>query len=161
MTHLTGELFKSASRLDMVHIPYKGGAPAINDLLGGQIPVQFPTATLISRFHQAKDERIKILAVASDTRVPALPDIPTFKELGYPDIVVSEWYALMAPAGTPQPIINRLNQAINEVLLLPDVQGKVPGMTTAGSSPEEVDAFLRSEIKRWSKIIADNNIRME
>lgn len=161
MTHLTGELLQRAMGVDMVHISYRGGAAAITNLLGGQIPVQFPTVTLIHPMYQAKDDRIKVVAIASATRSTAMPDVPTFVELGYPDVVVDEWYALMAPAGTPQPIVRKLNQVINEVLLLPDVQQKIVGMNVAGSSPEEVDVFIRSEMARWSKIIADPKFKLE
>jgi tripartite-type tricarboxylate transporter receptor subunit TctC len=161
MTHLTGELFKNIFKIDMVHIPYKGGAPALNDLLGGQVQIQFPTTALISRFHQNKDERLRVLAVASEVRVSSMPDVPTFKELGFGELVVSEWYALMAPAGTPSQIINKLSQAVIEVMKHPEVQSKVPGMVTAGSRPEEVDTFLKTEMQRWSKLIIDSNIKME
>jgi tripartite-type tricarboxylate transporter receptor subunit TctC len=159
MTHMAGELLNATAGIRLLHVPYKGGAAALNDLRGGQIPMQFSTVGLITPHH--REGRIRSIAVASKARVSALPDVPTFAELGYPDVVVEEWYALLAPAGTPEPIIAKLSREINEILKGREIKEKMIGMNVEGSTPAEAAAFIASEMARWSKIIATNNIRME
>jgi tripartite-type tricarboxylate transporter receptor subunit TctC len=159
MTHMAGELLNATAGIRLLHVPYKGGAAALNDLCGGQIPMQFSTVGLITPHH--REGRIRSIAVASKARVSALSDVPTFAELGYPDVVVEEWYALLAPAGTPEPIIAKLSREINEILKGREIKEKMIGMNVEGSTPAEAAAFIASEMARWSKIIATNNIRME
>lgn len=153
MTHLTGALLNKEANINMVNIPYKGGGQAINDLLGGQVPAQFFTTTLGSRY--IGDERVKFLALASDERIPEMPDLPTFKELGYPAVNVNEWYALVAPAGTPPAIIDKLNKEIVEILKEPDVARIMPTMITKGTTPNEVRDFMQAEAKRWAPFIKE------
>ncbi len=159
MTHLAGELFKRAAGIDIVHVSYKGGAAALKDLLGGQIPLEFSTVGLVAALH--KSGKLKTVAIASKTRSAALPDVPTFTELGFPEVVVEEWYAMVAPAGTPAPILLRLNTEIGAILKMPDVQRKMTGMDLGGSTPGELDSFIRSEAERWSKLISAANLKME
>ncbi len=153
MTHLTGALLNKEAGIKMVNIPYKGGGPALNDLLGGQVPSQFMTTTLSLRY--LDDQRVKFLAVASDERIPEMPDVPTFKELGYPAVNVNEWYALVAPAGTPPAIIDKLNKEIVEILKEPDVAKIMPTMITKGSTPQEVRDFMQAEATRWAPFIKE------
>ena len=159
MTHMVGELFNVTAGTKLLHVPYKGGAPALNDLLGGQIPLQFSTAGLIAA-HQS-NPRIKSIAVAATVRIPSLPNVPTFSELGYPEIVVEEWYALVAPTGTPESVIQKINREINTILKQPSIREKMAGMDVAGSSPSEAGSFINSEMSRWSKIIQLNNIKAD
>ena len=161
MTHLTGELLKRDAGIKMVSVSYGGGGAALIDLLGGQIGIQFPTVTLINPYYQSKDARIKVLAISSKNRSKLMPDVPTFTELGYPNMVVNEWYALMAPAGTPRPIIGKLNAALNKVLARPDVRDKIVGMDVAGSSPEAVTELMKSEIERWTSLIQEVGLKLE
>lgn len=161
MTHLTGELLKRDAKIEMVSVSYRGGGAALIDLLGGQIAVQFPTVTLIGPQYLDKDARVKVVAISSKERSAVMPDVPTFVELGYPDMVVSEWYALMAPAGTPKPIIDKLNAALKKVLAQPDVKNKILGMEIAGSDPGAVTSLIQSEIQRWTKLIQDVDLKLE
>lgn len=161
MTHLTGELLKRDAKIEMVSVSYRGGGAALIDLLGGQIAVQFPTVTLIGPHYLDKDARVKVVAISSKERSAVMPDVPTFVELGYPDMVVSEWYALMAPAGTPKPIIDKLNAALKKVLAQPDVKNKIFGMEIAASDPAAVTGLIQSEIQRWTKLIQDVDLKLE
>jgi tripartite-type tricarboxylate transporter receptor subunit TctC len=159
MTHMAGELFNVASGAKLLHVPYKGGAPALNDLLGGQIPLQVSTAGLITP-HQG-NPRIKSLAVASVNRMASLPGVPTFIELGYPEMVVDEWYALVTPTGTPDAIVTKLNREINDILKQPAIREKMAGMEVGGSTQAEAGAFINSEMTRWSRVISVNNIKAD
>lgn len=161
MTHLTGELLKRDAQIKMISVSYRGGGAALIDLLGGQIAVQFPTVTLIGPQYLDKDARVKVVAISSQTRSPVMPDVPTFTELGYPNMVVSEWYALMAPAGTPKPIVDKLNAALTKVLALPDVKNKILGMEIGASEPAAVTRLIQSEIKRWTQLIQDVDLKLE
>lgn len=161
MTHLTGELLKRDAKIEMVSVSYRGGGAALIDLLGGQIAVQFPTVTLIGPQYLDKDARVKVVAISSKERSAVMPDVPTFVELGYPDMVVSEWYALMAPAGTPKPIIDKLNAALKKVLAQPEVRNKILGMEIAASDPGAVTSLIQSEIQRWTKLIQDVDLKLE
>ncbi|CAB3818867.1 ABC transporter substrate-binding protein [Achromobacter denitrificans] len=161
MTHLTGELLKRDAHIKMISVSYRGGGAALVDLMGGQIAAQFPTVTLIGPHYQSKDPRVKVVAISARERSPVMPDVPTFTELGYPGIVVSEWYALMAPAGTPKPIVDRLNAALRKVLDQPDVKDKILGMDVAGSDPQAVTQLIRSEIERWSALIHEVGLKLE
>lgn len=159
MTHLVGELLKESAGLSLFHVPYKGGAAALNDLLGGQLTMMFSTVRLVAQHHQ--DGSVRAIAVASRERDEALPDVPTFAELGFPDVVVEEWYAMLAPAGTPSDVIAKLNKAINEILKEPELKEKMVGMNLVGSTPAELDSFIESEMERWSRVISAADLRME
>jgi tripartite-type tricarboxylate transporter receptor subunit TctC len=150
MTHLTAELLKMQQGIDMTHVVYRGGAPALNDLLAGHLPMQF--ATVLQALAQYKAGQLRSLGVAAAERHKSLPEVPTFREQGF-DIVVMEWYGLLAPAGTPKPIIDKLAAEMKRVVALPDVAERLGAIEMLGSSPQELGAFLRSELDRWTPII--------
>ena len=159
--HLTGEAFKAATGLDMVHVPYKGDSPAVTDAMGGQVELAF-VGTASATTQQATG-KIKILAVAHPSRSRALPDVPTLAEAGYPGLEFSQWYALFAPAGTPPEIIKRLNEANKAALQNPDVQKSMDAQSAESNyrTPEELDAFYKSEIKRFGDWITKLKLSAE
>ena len=150
--HLAGVVFKSATKIDIVHVPYRGTAPAEADLVAGHISLMLDTTTCLPFIAAGK---LRALAVASKARNPALPDVPTFGEVGLPGIYASAWYGLMAPAGTPREIIERLNRETNQVLQSPDVRKRMAdfGAEIGGGTPEEFAGFIASEIKRYEEIV--------
>jgi tripartite-type tricarboxylate transporter receptor subunit TctC len=150
MTHLTAELIKMQNGLDMTHVVYRGGAPALNDLIAGHLPMQF--ATVLQALSQYQAGQLRSLGVAAAARSKSLPEVPTFREQGF-DIVVTEWYGLLAPAGTPKPVIAKLSAEMKRVLALPDVTARLGAIEMVASTPEELAAFLRSESERWVPII--------
>lgn len=161
ITHLVTEYFLSAAGLSAKHIPYKGSAPAIADLLGGQIDFMFdvvPTAQPL-----IKSGKFKPLAVTTMKRSSVLPDVPTLDELGYKGFDVSSWFSLMAPAGTPKDIISQINIAVNEVLKSSKFRERLDtiGAYSAGGSPEELNQFIRAETIKWKNVIDDRKIKSE
>ncbi|GAB1575301.1 Bug family tripartite tricarboxylate transporter substrate binding protein [Bordetella petrii] len=151
--HLTGEAFKAATGLDMIHVPYKGDSPAVTDAMGGQVDLAFVgTASAIA---QQVSGKIRILAVAHPTRTRALPDVPTMAEAGFPGLEFSQWYALFAPAGTPAPVVEKLNLANKAALALPAVQKSLDAQAAEGTyrTPQQLEAFYQSEIKRFGDLI--------
>ena len=159
--HLTGEAFKAASGIDMVHAPYKGDAPAVGDVAAGQIPITFVGVASASPLFNAG--KIKVLAVASSRRSSSMPTVPTMAESGFKGIEFSQWYALFARAGTPRESIDIMNKSIAKALAREDVR---KGMATQGaepeySTPEQLDTFFKAEIKRFADIIHRLNIKPE
>jgi tripartite-type tricarboxylate transporter receptor subunit TctC len=150
--HLGGELLKSMTGTRMTHIPYKGEGPAMNDTLGGQVPIIF--SSLAVGVPYVKSGRLRALAVTSNTRSPALPDVPPASD-SVPGFELTAWYGLVAPAGTSPEIIRRLNAASRQVINSPTMKEKLEfaGGSPAATSPEEFAAFIRSEIPRWAEII--------
>jgi tripartite-type tricarboxylate transporter receptor subunit TctC len=151
--HLAGELFKTMAGVDMVHIPYKGGAPAMIDLLAGQISMTFgdiPTA-----LPHIRAGKLRSIAVTAAKRSPLLPDVPTIAEQGLPGFDVSAWFGVFTTAGTPRPVVNQLNVEIVRILNLPDVREKLMGigMEPVTNSPDEFAAFVRSEIAKWAQVV--------
>lgn len=152
--HLAAELFKAQAGLFMVHIPYRGGAPAIIDVMGGQVPVFF--GNLASASAHIKSGKVRALAVTGRTRSPAMPELPTVAEAaGLPGYEVYEWNAVFAPAGTPPDIILRMQREVVKALALPDVRERLAGLGAeiAGSTAAELDNFRRSELTKWTAII--------
>ena len=150
MTHLLAETLKADNDIKLMqHVVYKGGTPALNDVLGGQIPMTFGTVTQALPQYQSK--LVRALGVSSDKRHHAIPDVPTFREQGF-DIVVTEWYGLLAPANTPKPIVAKLNAEMRRILALP-LGERVAAIDLAPSSPEELRDFIKSEIDRWDPVI--------
>jgi len=151
--HLSGALFKVKAGIDVVYIPYKGAAQSVTDLLGGQ--THFTIDSLTSLYPLIKDGRVKALAVASTTRWPELPDVPTLIESGYPDFTLDAWTGVVAPAGTPPDIVNKLNAAINEGLRSPELQTSLINMSALPKigSPEDFAAFLAAEMPKWAAIV--------
>ena len=159
--HLTGEAFKAATGLDMVHVPYKGDSPAVTDAMGGQVDLAFVGTA--SATAQQSSGRIKILAVAHPTRSRALPDVPTMAEAGFPGLEFSQWYALFAPAGTPKAVVAQLNAANKAALANPEVQKSLDAQSAESTyrTPEQLEAFYQSEIKRFGDLIHKLNLSTE
>jgi len=151
--HLAMELFIHATGLALTHVPYKGGGPAISDLLGGQIPMMF--ITIPPALPHANSGRLRVLAVSSAKRSPTLPDIPTIAEGGVNGFDFFEWQAIIAPRGTPGQAVSRLNAEIVKVLNLPDVRERLAtlGAEPVGSTPEQLTAHIAAELKRWQAVI--------
>jgi tripartite-type tricarboxylate transporter receptor subunit TctC len=158
MTHLTAELFKADAKVDMTHIIYRGGTPAMNDLIAGHLPMSF--GTVAQALPQYKAGVLKALAVSSEKRYPSIPDVPTFKEQGF-DVVTTEWYGLLAPAGTPQPVIDKLNAEMGRIMKSPDLGERLTAIELGTSTPAELDAFIQSETKRWAPLIKSLNLTIE
>ncbi len=159
--HVAMELLKLRVGLDMVHVPYKGGAPAISDLLGGQIPLVFTAIAGAQAFvHSGK---LKALGVSSAQRSAALPQVPTFVEAGLPGFVVDSWIALFAPANTPRPIIDRVQRETAAVLATPEVRERYAalGLLPGGGTPEQLAAQMKEEYTRWEKVIREAGIKLE
>lgn len=159
--HLTSELLKSLTQTFMVHIPYRGAAPALTDLLGGQVPLFLdPPPNLIQ---PAKAGRITLIGVASEKRLPMLPDVPTFIEQGIPGMVGSTWASMIAPAGTPRDIVKRMSDAVNAIIQSEETKAKLEAMGTfgEGTTPEACDAFLATETTKWGKVIRDAGVTLD
>ena len=159
--HLSGELFKKMAGVDMLHIPYKGNAPAVTDLIGGQVQVMFDNIPI--SLQQVRAGKLRALAVTGPNRSAVLPDVPTIAEAALPGYSVTSWFGLFAPAGTPAAIVARLNRETNKALAgkalhrqLTD-QGIEPGSGTA----DQLAAHLRAELSRWKKIVAESGARVE
>jgi tripartite-type tricarboxylate transporter receptor subunit TctC len=159
--HLMGEMFKTATGTKITHVPYRGAAPAAVALLSGETQVSFGTPT--NTFPQVKAGKLRALAVSTRKRSHFGPDVPTMAELGYKGFDYTSWTGLLAPAGTPPAIVERLHAAVVKALALKDVQQKfdLQGMDGAGSTPQEFDKFLRLDVERSSKIIKDTGIQPE
>ena len=158
MTHLTGELIKVQAGIDMLHIVYRGGTPAMNDLLAGHLPLQF--ATVAQALPQYKAGQLRALGISSAERYPSVPEIPTFKEQGI-DVVTTEWYGLLAPAGTPQPIIEKLNAEMKRITALPGMGDRLSAIELTHSTPEELSAFIKAETERWGGVIKKLGLKGE
>lgn len=159
--HLAGELFKTAAGIDMVYVPYKGGAPALTDLLGGQIDLMF--ATMFNSVPHIKSGRVRGIAVTTARRMPLMPELPTIAESGVAGYESSSWAGLLAPAGTPAALIARLNADIRQVLLAPETREAITrdGAEAIGSTPEEFGALIRTEIEKWAKVIKAHGIKTD
>jgi tripartite-type tricarboxylate transporter receptor subunit TctC len=160
MPHLAGELLRISARIDIVHVPYRGAAPAINDLVGHQVQIMFLDVPVL--LPQIQAGAIKALAVGGRLRVPSLPDLPTMNELGYPQIEADNWYGLVAAARTPRPIVAKLNAAAVAAMKTSEVQEKLApqGAILIGGSPEEFADYIRSEIAKWSKVVQAAGIKV-
>jgi tripartite-type tricarboxylate transporter receptor subunit TctC len=159
-SHLAGELFKSMAKVDVVHVPYKGNAPAITDLLGGQTQMIF--ATMPTVLPQVKAGRLRAIAVIGLERTPALPEVPTVAET-LPGFAVSNWIGLFAPAGTPQEIVSKLNAEVQKIMQQPEVQKRLEteGAKFIPTTPESFAAFQKSETAKWSKALHEAGIKAE
>ncbi len=153
--HLAGELFKSLTHVDMNHIPYKGGAPAANDVIGGQVELMFSPIPVA--MPHVKSGRLRMLAVTGAKRWPSLPDVPTIAEAGVPGYEATGWYGIVAPARTPAPIVMRLNQEIVKMLALAEVRQQFASFDfePIGSSPDQMTAHVNAELVKWAKVVRD------
>lgn len=160
-SHLAGEILKSTAHLDMVHVPYRGGAPAMNDLLAGQVDMMIEV--MPNAAPQLKGSRVRALAVSTASRVASLPEIPTIAESGVPGFDVSAWDALVAPAGTPAFVVARLNTAVKKALADPELRRQLQerGAEAAPGTPEELSAFIRTELKRWGDAVRRSGAQVD
>jgi tripartite-type tricarboxylate transporter receptor subunit TctC len=159
--HLAGELFNAAAHVKIVHVPYKGGAPAMIDLISGQLQIIF--ATVITAVPQVKSGRIKALAVTTAKRSQVMPALPTMDEAGLPGFEVNNWYGVVAPARTPPEIVQVLNREMVRALNLPDVKDVMlkQGLDPAPSTPDEFGAYIKSEIAKWRKVVQASGARAD
>lgn len=159
--HLTSELMKTLSNTYMVHIPYKGAAPALTDLLGGQIQLFFDAPTNL--IQPAKMGRLRLIGVASDKRLPAAPDVPTFIEQGLKGFMGSTWASMIAPAGTPRDVVQRMSEEVNRIIRSEEIRTRLEAMGTfsEGTTPEACDAFIAAETVKWGKVIKDAGIKAD
>lgn len=158
--HMSGEAFRLLAGVELTHVPYKGSAPAIQDVIGGQIPMSFETATVALPHIQSG--KVRALAVTSAKRSKVLPDTPTLQEAGVAGFDVSSWQALYAPAGTPAAIVKRLNAEIEKIIAEPEMKARMDGLGLDHSpnTPEQFTAFGQSELVKWAKIVKDGNVKL-
>lgn len=161
LSHLSGALFASLAKINIVHIPYKGGSPAMTDVIGGQIQMLF--STILQSHAHLKAGRLRGLAVTTPKRSPAEPNLPTMQEAGVPGYAVAGWYGVLAPAKVPQPILEKLNREIVAILHLPDVGPRLAadGSEPVGSTRAEFGEHIRSEIAKWRKLVLEAGIRKD
>jgi len=159
-THLAAELFASLAGTPVLAVFYKGGGPALNDVLGGQVPLFF--ATVASSVGYVRAGRLRGLAVTTARRAAALPEVPTVSESGLPGYEVDGWYGMLAPARTPQPIVERLNRELSAVVDTPDMRDRLTavGVDARASSPEELGKIIRSDIDKWAALIRRTGLRL-
>ncbi len=159
--HLSGELFKVMAGVQMTHVPYKGSAPALQDLLGGQVQLMFDN--LPPSLPQIKAGKLRALAVTSVTRAPALPDVPTMAEAGLPGYEASSWFGVLAPAGTPPAIVAKLNAEIAKWLATPEAKEKLSkqGANAAGGTPEDFAKHIAAETAKWAKVVKDSGAKID
>lgn len=159
--HLSAELFKSITRVQMVHVPYKGGGPALIDVLSGQVSLMFPS--MPAALSHIRAGKLRALAVTTERRSTAAPDIPTVSESGVPGYASDTWYGLLAPARTPREIVLALNSGIVKSVQTPDMRERLAklGLEPVGSSPEQFSAYLKAEMVKWAKVINEAGIRAD
>ncbi|MEP9379855.1 tripartite tricarboxylate transporter substrate binding protein [Aquabacter sp. CN5-332] len=158
-THFTGEMLKLAAGIDLQHVSYKGGAPALADLVAGHVKIMM--ASLTTAVPQIKAGKIRALAVSSDARSSAVPDVPTFKELGYPDLVTAEWWALIGPKGMPKVAVTMWREEVKKLSGRADIPEKSPGIEMLSSTPEQLGDTVVREIGTWKDIAAKAKIALE
>ncbi len=159
--HLVGEMFKAMTGLDIVHVPYRGSAPAITDLLAGQMQIYFDNFANV--LQHVESGKLRAIAVTGDARSPQLPDVATMRESGFGEIEATYWNGLLAPAGTPAAIVTRLNAAVNQALAAPEVRAALKKL---GSDPkpgpsQAFASFIAQEVQRWGKVVRDANIKVD
>ncbi|MDB5545381.1 MAG: LacI family transcriptional regulator [Hyphomicrobiales bacterium] len=161
LPHLAGELFKLTAKIDIVHVPYRGAAPAVNDLLSGQVQMVFLDLPVL--LPQIQAGGLKAIAVGAAQRVPSAPTVPSTAEAGMPSMQVENWYGMVAPAGTPQDVIATLNKAAVDAIKDPTVAAKLSsqGAILIGDTPEEFRAFIASETQKWATVIRDAGVPTE
>src|SRR4029453_3767455 len=157
VAHLAGELFQQTANIKYTHVPYKGAAQALPDLISGR--AAFFVSSLETALPQFKSNQLRALAVSSPKRSPALPDVPTFAEAGFKGSEATTWFGVLAPAGTPEPIVSRLNAEITKILQTPEVKERLGGDVQTG--PGEFTKVIKSDQEKWAKIVKDAGIKSE
>jgi tripartite-type tricarboxylate transporter receptor subunit TctC len=159
--HLAGELFKLRAGISMTHVPYKGGGPAVTDVMGGQVPLLWVSIPAAAQF--VKTGKLKALAVSTLKRSAAFPDVPTMQEAGVADFEVDSWYAMFVPAKTPKAVIERLNRALEAVVHEPAIRDKLlaQGSEGVGGTPEALAKIVGSELLKWAKLAKEANIKAD
>jgi tripartite-type tricarboxylate transporter receptor subunit TctC len=159
--HVSGELFKTMTGIDMTHIPYKGRATAIPDLLGGRVTMMFDN--MPSSLPLVREGRLRALGVTSAQRSAAAPEIPTIAEQGLPGFDAVSWFAMFAPAGTPRPIVDKLQVEVKKILLSPEIGKRLAeiGLEVVGSTPDELASYQRSEIAKWARVVKESGAKVE
>jgi tripartite-type tricarboxylate transporter receptor subunit TctC len=158
LPHLAGELFKLTARIDIVHVPYRGAAPAINDLLGQQVQMTFLDLPVL--LPQIKAGNLRPIALGTKARSPLAPDVPTTAEVGMPDVLAENWYGMVAPAATPPDIIARLNTITTDAMSDANVKAKLAeqGLTLVPQTPDEFRAYIAAETKKWAQVIKESGV---
>ena len=159
--HLAGELLKLRTGTEMTHVPYRGGGPAVSDVLGGQVSLLWVSIPAAAQF--VKSGKLKALAVSTKKRSTAFPEVPTMQEAGVPDFEVDSWYAVFVPVKTPRPVIDKLNRVINTVVREPAIRDKLlaQGSEGIGGTPEELGKVVSAELARWGKLVKEANIKID
>ena len=159
--HMSGELLKTMAQVDIVHVPYKGGGPMLIDLMGGQIPVGFDN--LPSSMNHIRAGKIRALAVTTAKRWPGAPEIPTMAEAGVPGYEATAWFGLLAPANTPKPIVELLQQHVAAILRQPEVEKLLleQGAEAVGNTPDEFAKLIAAELQKWAKVVATTGVKLE
>lgn len=159
--HLAGELYKLRTGTQLTHVPYRGGGPAVTDVMGGQVPLLWVSIPAAAQF--VKQGRLKALAVSTTKRSAAFPDVPTMQEAGVPDFEVDSWYAMFVPAKTPKPIVDKLNAALNAIVAEPGIKEKLlqQGSEGVGGTPEQLAKVVDAELPRWHKLAKDAGIKAD
>ncbi len=160
-THLIMEYLENQAKVNLVHIPYKGAAPAMQDLLAGQVDAMFPSLT--AALSQVRAGKLRALAVASPKRDPLLPDVPTIAELGFPGFSAIQWWGLCAPAKTPDDVVAKLNKALNDALAQPEMKQRLGELAVEPTqlSPQQFREFLVTEVDKWTRLVKDTNLKIE
>jgi tripartite-type tricarboxylate transporter receptor subunit TctC len=161
LTHLLGVILENQAGVKFNHIPYKGSAPALQDAIGNQLDAAISSSA--SGLVHVTSGKLRVLAVTSAKRFPALPEVPTFEELGYKNMIVDNWWGFLAPAGTPANVVQRLREEIARAVALPDVRERYVGLgvTPAVSTSAEFEKTLNDELRIWTKVASDNNIKID
>jgi tripartite-type tricarboxylate transporter receptor subunit TctC len=159
--HLAGELFKLRTGTEMTHVPYRGGGPAVTDVMGGQVPLLWVSIPAAAQF--VKAGKLKALAVSTTKRSAAFPDVPTMQEAGIPDFEVDSWYAMFVPSKTPKAAIEKLNRVVNTVVREPEIRDKLlaQGSEGVGGTPEQLGKVVSTEMVRWSKLAKEASIKVD
>ena len=159
--HLAGEMMKIRTGTQLTHIPYRGGGPAVTDVVSGQVPLLWVSIPAAAQF--VKQKQLKALAVSTVKRSAAFPDVPTMQEVGIADFEVDSWYAMFVPAKTPRAIVDRLNAALNTVLKEPEIREKLlaQGSEAVGGTPEQLGAVVNAELPKWAKLVKDAGIKAD
>ncbi len=159
--HMAAELFKSVTGAPLTHVPYKGSGPAVADLVGGRVQIMFDAAP--SLIAHIRSGRLRVLAAASAERNRLLPEVPTFAELGYPKVAVSLWYGLLAPAGTPKPIVEKLNREVARALGSPEVREKLlaQGAEPMPGTPDAFASFMQEEMAKWAPVVKQAGVKLD